>query len=63
VAERSLPHDAEHIRKLSGDIDAMAESLKELRENGQGATPQAEALGQSVNCREEQYIFTLLPTF
>ena len=28
VADRSLPNDAEHIRKLSSDINAMADSLK-----------------------------------
>ena len=31
VADRSLPMDAAHIRKLSGDIDTMTNVLCELR--------------------------------
>ena len=38
VADRSLPMDAKHLRKLSGDIESMTDALTELRQNGQGKT-------------------------
>ena len=31
VADRSLPMDAKHMRKLAGDIDSMSKALCELR--------------------------------
>ena len=40
VCERSLPVDAEAIKKLCGDITTMTDALCELRQDGKGATPQ-----------------------
>ncbi|XP_063234336.1 vinculin isoform X6 [Bacillus rossius redtenbacheri] len=48
VAERSLPHDAEAIRKLCGDVTTMTDALCELRQDEKGATPQAEALSRGI---------------
>ncbi|XP_066997396.2 vinculin isoform X2 [Anabrus simplex] len=48
VAERSLPHDSEAIRKLCGDITTMADALCELRQDGKGTSPQAECLSRGV---------------
>nr|CAD7569655.1 unnamed protein product [Timema californicum] len=48
VAERSLPHDADTIRKQCSDITTMTDALCELRQEGKGATPQAEALSRGI---------------
>ncbi|GFG30612.1 hypothetical protein Cfor_05176 [Coptotermes formosanus] len=48
VSERALPGDAEAIRKLCGDITTMTDALCELRQDGKGATPQAECLAHSI---------------
>jgi vinculin len=40
VSERALPGDAEAIKKLCGDITTMTDALCELRQSGNGATPQ-----------------------
>ena len=40
VAERSLPLDAEHLRRLASDVSAMTDALCELRAGGRGVTPQ-----------------------
>ena len=54
VAERSLPIDADHLRRLAGDVSAMTDSLCELRASGQGATPQAETLARSLQSRLQE---------
>ena len=54
VADRSLPIDAEHIRKLTGDLASMIDALCELRSKGDGATPQAEALAQAIENRLDE---------
>jgi len=51
VAERSLPLDAEHLRRLAGDVSAMTDALCELRAEGRGATPQAENLARNIQER------------
>ena len=51
VADRSLPIDAEHLRRLAGDVAAMTDSLCELRQSGRGATPQAENLARNIQAR------------
>ncbi|XP_044727451.1 vinculin isoform X2 [Chrysoperla carnea] len=48
IADRCLPKDAEHIRKLVGDIQTMTDALCELRQDGKGSTPQAESLARSI---------------
>ena len=58
VADRSLPNDAEHLRKLTSDIGSMADTLKELRQRGQGATPQAESLAQGTEGRLNELLAT-----
>jgi len=51
VAERSLPIDADHLRRLAGDVSAMTDSLCELRMGGRGATPQSENLARNIQSR------------
>ncbi|XP_037078575.1 vinculin-like isoform X2 [Pollicipes pollicipes] len=51
VAERAAPQDREAINKLAGDVGAMADALCELRQNGQGATPQAQSLARSLQAQ------------
>eukprot|EP00095_Tigriopus_kingsejongensis_P010849 maker-scaffold1333_size47127-snap-gene-0.11 protein:Tk10849 transcript:maker-scaffold1333_size47127-snap-gene-0.11-mRNA-1 annotation:"vinculin-like isoform 1" len=51
AAERSLPLDAEHMRKLAGDIQCMTDSLCELRTKGEGTSPQAETLADNIEAR------------
>ena len=51
VADRSLPIDAEPLRRLAGDVAAMTDSLCELRQSGRGATPQAENLARNIQAR------------
>uniref|UniRef100_T1J8S2 Vinculin n=1 Tax=Strigamia maritima TaxID=126957 RepID=T1J8S2_STRMM len=48
VAERSLPNDSSAIRKLSGDIASMTDALCEIRQDGKGATPQAQSLAKGI---------------
>lgn len=48
VCERALPADAEAIKKLCGDITTMTDALCELRQDGKGATPQAECLAHGI---------------
>lgn len=48
VADRCLPHDAAKIRKLAADIGTLSDALCELRHDGKGATPQAEALVREI---------------
>ena len=40
VADGSLPIDADHLRRVVGDVTALANGLCELRAEGRGATPQ-----------------------
>lgn len=51
VAERSLPQDRETIRKLVDDVTTMTDALCELRQDGKGATPQAEGLARNIQDR------------
>ncbi|PSN46699.1 Vinculin [Blattella germanica] len=48
VCERALPGDADAIRKLCGDITTMTDALCELRQDGKGASPQAECLAHGI---------------
>ncbi|XP_063706986.1 vinculin isoform X3 [Culicoides brevitarsis] len=48
VADRSLPHDANVIRRLADDITAQTNALCELRQEGKGTSPQAESLARSI---------------
>lgn len=48
VAEHCLPQDAHNINKLCSEIATMTNALCELRQQGKGATPQAEALAKSI---------------
>ena len=59
MADRSLPLDAAHLRKLAGDIQSMTDSLVELRSKGEGTTPQAESLAQGVESRLQELMATV----
>ncbi|KAJ8953652.1 hypothetical protein NQ314_007259 [Rhamnusium bicolor] len=48
VAERCLPQDANNINKLCSDLTTMTDALCELRQDGKGATPQAESLSRGI---------------
>ena len=48
VSERCLPHDRDPIPKMCGDISSMTDGLCELRQAGQGDSPQAEALAKGI---------------
>ncbi|KAJ8956385.1 hypothetical protein NQ318_015123 [Aromia moschata] len=48
VAERCLPQDANVINKLCSDLTTMTDALCELRQDGKGATPQAESVARSI---------------
>ena len=59
VADRSLPMDADHLRKLSGDIETMTNALGELRQTGQGTSPQAETLAKNIGVRLNELLATV----
>jgi vinculin len=59
VSDRSLPLDADHIRKLSGDVTSMTDALCELRQTGQGTTAQAETLAKSIEIRLNELLATV----
>ena len=48
VAERCLPQDRDPIRKICSDLFSMTDALCELRQNGQGDSPQAESLAKGI---------------
>ncbi|KAB0791460.1 hypothetical protein PPYR_03260 [Photinus pyralis] len=48
VADRCLPPDAQAIGRLVSELTTMTDALCELRQDGHGATPQAEALADSI---------------
>ncbi|XP_044260490.1 vinculin isoform X1 [Tribolium madens] len=48
VAERCLPQDARNINKLCSELNTMTDALCELRQDGKGATPQAESLARGI---------------
>ncbi|KAL5006317.1 hypothetical protein ScPMuIL_015123 [Solemya velum] len=49
VADRCTnPHDRDLIQKCSGDIESMVDVLSELRQQGQGNSPQAISLGREI---------------
>ncbi|XP_066153987.1 vinculin isoform X10 [Euwallacea fornicatus] len=48
VAERCLPQDAHNINKLCSDLTTMTDALCELRQDGKGASPQAESLARGI---------------
>ncbi|GAU87367.1 hypothetical protein RvY_00232-2 [Ramazzottius varieornatus] len=48
VADRCLPADRDAIRKAVADISNMVDSLAELRAEGKGTSPQAEALARGI---------------
>ncbi|CAG0899150.1 unnamed protein product [Darwinula stevensoni] len=48
VADRSLPPDRDAIHKMCGDISSMTDALCELRQTGQGRSPQAQSLADSI---------------
>lgn len=51
IADRCLPADRDVIRKAVADISNMVDSLSELRAEGKGTTPQAEALARGIGQR------------
>uniref|UniRef100_A0A2R5LHL7 Vinculin n=1 Tax=Ornithodoros turicata TaxID=34597 RepID=A0A2R5LHL7_9ACAR len=51
VADRSLPADADAIRKLCGDLESMTNALCELRQDGKGSSPQAQSLARGVGLK------------
>ena len=59
LSDRSLPLDAQHIRKLSGDIDSMTNALAEMRSTGSGATPAAESLARNIEMRLNELLATV----
>lgn len=48
MADRCLPQDATHIRKVANDITKATNALCDLRQDGKGQTPQAEQLAQEI---------------
>ncbi|XP_076353431.1 vinculin-like isoform X7 [Tachypleus tridentatus] len=60
VAERSLPPDHDAIKKMCGDITSMTDGLAELRQDGKGASPQAQSLARGIGqkLRELNVIIT-----
>lgn len=48
VAARCLPHEAAQLERLCGEVCTMTDALCELRQQGKGASPQAEALGRGI---------------
>lgn len=48
AADRCLPQDAANIRRLAGEITRATDQLCDLRQNGKGNTPQAEALAREI---------------
>ncbi|KAG5887305.1 hypothetical protein JTB14_006450 [Gonioctena quinquepunctata] len=48
VAERCLPQDAQTINKICSELTTMTDALCELRQDGKGATPQAESLARGI---------------
>ncbi|XP_057657265.1 vinculin isoform X7 [Diorhabda carinulata] len=48
VADRCLPQDAHAIKKICSDLTTMTDALCELRQDGKGATPQAESLARGI---------------
>uniref|UniRef100_A0A4D5R9C1 Vinculin n=1 Tax=Scolopendra viridis TaxID=118503 RepID=A0A4D5R9C1_SCOVI len=48
VADRSLPPDHDAVKKLTGDIASMTDALCELRQDGKGASPQAQSLAHGI---------------
>ncbi|GIY50033.1 hypothetical protein CDAR_597421 [Caerostris darwini] len=56
VAERCLPPDNAVIKKMCGDITSMTNALCELREEGKGTTPQAEALSRGISQKLRELI-------
>lgn len=59
VAEKCLPPDHAAIKKLCGDITSMTNALCELREEGKGTTPQAEALSRGISQKMRELISLL----
>ncbi|ENN77621.1 hypothetical protein D910_07599 [Dendroctonus ponderosae] len=45
---RCLPQDAHNINKLCSDLTTMTDALCELRQDGKGASPQAESLARGI---------------
>lgn len=43
-----MPHDAAKIYKLAGEVSSLTDALCDLRHDGKGATPQAEALAREI---------------
>ncbi|XP_049952820.1 vinculin isoform X4 [Schistocerca serialis cubense] len=48
VADRALPGDSEALHRLCGEVTTMTDALCELRQDGKGATPQAECLARGI---------------
>ena len=59
IAERSLPKDGDHLRKLSSDVTNLTSSLAELRSAGQGNGPQSLALAKSIGERLNEMLQTI----
>ncbi|KRT81382.1 hypothetical protein AMK59_5377, partial [Oryctes borbonicus] len=48
VAERCLPQDAHNMNKMCSELTTMTDALCELRQDGKGTSPQAEALARGI---------------
>ncbi|KAF5290117.1 hypothetical protein FQA39_LY14898 [Lamprigera yunnana] len=48
VADRCLPQDAHAINRVASELTTMTDALCELRQDGKGATPQAESLARGI---------------
>lgn len=48
ISERCLPQDSYPIRRLADEITAMTNNLCDLRQEGKGNSPQAEALARGI---------------
>lgn len=51
LADRCLPQDANHIRRLADDIGRLTNALCDLRQDGKGQSAQAESLSREIRSK------------
>jgi len=51
ISERCLPQDSYPIRAVADEITSMANNLCDLRQNGQGSSPEAQSLARGIQDR------------
>lgn len=51
VADRCLPQDGVHIRRLADDITRLTNALCDLRQEGKGQSAQAESLAREIRSK------------